>query len=90
MFQSRYSEIDRLGHSLAKVRNHHIGLGAQGLDDRVLRQPAGSIGAVQQGEDAILAGDVGATLKTGKMPGLPGLFAGKAASHFVCRRTPNL
>src|SRR3954452_11688926 len=48
--QSWNSEIDRLGHALAELRNHEVGFSAQGLDDRRPRQPASPTGAVEQGE----------------------------------------
>src|SRR6476620_2106172 len=58
VLESWNSEIDRLGHPLPEIGNHHVGFCAQGLDDRSPGKAAGTIGTVEQSKHAILAGDV--------------------------------
>src|SRR4029077_21062079 len=59
VLESRNSEIDRLGHALAEIGNHHVRLCAKALDDRRSGKAPGAIGAVEQGEHPVLAGNVG-------------------------------
>src|SRR5947208_11319593 len=57
VLESRNSEIDRLGHPLPEIGNHHVGFRAQGLGNRIPGKATGAIGAIEQSKHAILTGD---------------------------------
>src|SRR5712671_3418831 len=48
VLESWNSEIDRLGHPLPKIGNHHVWFCAQGLDNRCPGKAPGAIGTIEQ------------------------------------------
>src|SRR6476620_3866310 len=58
VLQSWNSEIDRLGHPLAEIGDHHVWFCAQGLDNRGPGKAPGTIGTIEQSKDPVFTGDV--------------------------------
>src|SRR4051794_38786232 len=58
VLETRNSEIDRLGHPLAEIGNHHVRFASQRLDNGGPGKAAGTIGTIEQSKDSVLTGNV--------------------------------